>query len=83
MSMEFQTRKAYATDLTDEQWAIVEPLMPAAKTRSMAEGTMPGMVGRGHDAAQGQSGIHAGEKTLGRRTQQRLARPLSPQQQRL
>ena len=34
MSMEFQTRKAYATDLTDEQWAIVEPLMPAAKISS-------------------------------------------------
>ena len=33
MSMEFQTRKAYATDLTDEQWAVVEPLIPASKTR--------------------------------------------------
>ena len=30
--METATRKAYATDLTDEQWAIVEPLIPAAKT---------------------------------------------------
>jgi transposase len=25
-------RKAYATDLTDEQWAILDPLIPAAKT---------------------------------------------------
>jgi putative transposase len=25
-------RKAYATDLTDEQWAILEPLVPAGKT---------------------------------------------------
>src|SRR5438093_11654855 len=25
------TRKAYATDLTNEQWAILEPLIPAAK----------------------------------------------------
>jgi putative transposase len=25
------TRKAYATDLTDEQWAILQPLLPAAK----------------------------------------------------
>jgi putative transposase len=30
--METTTRKAYATDLTDGQWAIVEPLIPAAKT---------------------------------------------------
>lgn len=30
--METSTRKAYATDLTDEQWAIVEPLIPPAKT---------------------------------------------------
>ena len=25
------SRKAYLTDLTDEQWALVEPLLPAAK----------------------------------------------------
>jgi putative transposase len=30
--MQTTTRKAYATDLTDEQWAILEPLIPAAKT---------------------------------------------------
>ena len=29
--MQTQPRKAYATDLTDEQWAIVEPLVPPAK----------------------------------------------------
>lgn len=33
MSEKMQTRKAYPTDLTDEQWAIVEPLLPAAKNR--------------------------------------------------
>ncbi len=33
MSSELQTRKTYPTDLTDEQWAIVEPLIPAAKNR--------------------------------------------------
>ena len=33
MSSERRTRKAYPTDLTDEQWALVEPLLPAAKTR--------------------------------------------------
>ena len=25
------SRKAYATDMTDQQWAIIEPLTPAAK----------------------------------------------------
>jgi putative transposase len=29
--MDGQTRKAYPTDLTDEQWAILEPLIPPAK----------------------------------------------------
>jgi putative transposase len=29
--MQTQPRKAYATDLTDEQWAILEPLVPSAK----------------------------------------------------
>ena len=29
--MQTTTRKAYATDLTDEQWAILEPLVPPAK----------------------------------------------------
>lgn len=33
MSSESQTRKPYPTDLTDEQWPIVEPLIPAAKNR--------------------------------------------------
>lgn len=33
MSSEIQTRKPYPTDLTDEEWPIVEPLIPAAKTR--------------------------------------------------
>ncbi len=33
MSSELQTRNPYATDLSDEQWAIVEPLIPAAKIR--------------------------------------------------
>ena len=28
-----ETRRAYATDLTDEQWAIIQPLLPAAKNR--------------------------------------------------
>lgn len=27
-----QPRKAYSTDFTDEQWTIIEPLIPAAKT---------------------------------------------------
>ena len=30
--MQATPRKAYATDLTDEQWAILEPLIPPAKT---------------------------------------------------
>lgn len=30
--MQATPRKAYATDLTDEQWAILEPLVPPAKT---------------------------------------------------
>lgn len=29
--MQTQPRKAYSTDLTDEQWAILEPLVPPAK----------------------------------------------------
>jgi putative transposase len=29
--MQSNTRKAYPSDLTDEQWAILEPLIPAAK----------------------------------------------------
>lgn len=33
MSSEFQSRKAYSSDLTDGQWVIVEPLIPPAKTR--------------------------------------------------
>src|SRR2546422_11155287 len=28
-----QLRKKYPSDLTDEQWAIVEPLLPPAKQR--------------------------------------------------
>ena len=32
MSDTKSSRKAYATDLTDEQWAIVEPRIPPAKT---------------------------------------------------
>ena len=32
--MQATPRKAYATDLTDEQWAILEPLIPPAKTGS-------------------------------------------------
>jgi len=30
--MQAASRKAYATDLTDEQWAILQPLIPPAKT---------------------------------------------------
>lgn len=30
--MQATSRKAYATDLTDEQWTILEPLIPAAKS---------------------------------------------------
>jgi len=33
MSQEKQTRKPYPSDLTDEQWAILEPMIPAAQTR--------------------------------------------------
>ena len=33
MSSELPTRKAYPTDVTDEQWAIVASRIPAAKTR--------------------------------------------------
>jgi len=32
MSTTTNPRKAYATDLTDEQWAILEPLIPAPRT---------------------------------------------------
>jgi putative transposase len=32
MSSAITTRRAYPTDLTDAQWAIVEPLIPAPKT---------------------------------------------------
>ncbi len=32
MASECQTRKPYPTDLTDEQWVIVEPLIPGPKT---------------------------------------------------
>jgi putative transposase len=31
MSMEAQTRKQYPSDLTDEQWAILEPMIPPAR----------------------------------------------------
>jgi putative transposase len=33
MSNQPVSRKAYPSDLTDEQWAILEPLVPAACTR--------------------------------------------------
>lgn len=33
MASELQARKAYPTDLTDEQWAIIEPLLPSPKNR--------------------------------------------------
>ena len=33
MSNGLQTRNAYSTDLSDDQWAIIEPLIPAAKNR--------------------------------------------------
>jgi putative transposase len=33
MSNQTVTRKAYPSDLTDEQWAIVEPLVPPARTK--------------------------------------------------
>ena len=31
MAKENQTRKTYASDLTEAQWAIVEPMIPPAK----------------------------------------------------
>ena len=31
MVKEDQSRKKYTSDLTDEQWAIVEPMIPPAK----------------------------------------------------
>lgn len=34
MSTESQPRKVYSTDLNDEQWAIIEPLIPAPRTES-------------------------------------------------
>lgn len=34
MSSEYETRKAYATDLSDEQWVLVEPMIPAAKNNA-------------------------------------------------
>lgn len=33
MSLSTETRKAYPTDLTDEQWAIIEPKLPAPKNQ--------------------------------------------------
>src|SRR5512144_87328 len=33
MSNEERTRKPYPTDLTDEQWAIVEPMIPPPRTQ--------------------------------------------------
>jgi len=33
MSSGVQTRKPYPTDLTDEQWEMIEPLLPPARTR--------------------------------------------------
>ena len=30
--MSNETRKSYSSDLTDEQWVILEPLIPAAQT---------------------------------------------------
>lgn len=33
MSQATESRKAYSTDLTDEQWAIIEPLLPGPKTQ--------------------------------------------------
>jgi transposase len=33
MSNEGQTRKPYATDLTDEQWALLEPMIPPPRTQ--------------------------------------------------
>ena len=33
MSNETKSRKSYASDLSDEQWLIVQPLIPAPRTR--------------------------------------------------
>lgn len=33
MSSETAQRKSYSSDLTDEQWAVLEPMVPAARTR--------------------------------------------------
>ncbi|MEO8498350.1 MAG: transposase, partial [Planctomycetota bacterium] len=33
MSNETKSRRAYASDLSDEQWLIVEPSIPAALTQ--------------------------------------------------
>ncbi|MSR60328.1 MAG: transposase, partial [Planctomycetaceae bacterium] len=33
MLMESTQRKPYPSDLTDEQWAILEPLVPTARTQ--------------------------------------------------
>jgi len=33
MVSQFKSRESYSTDLTDEQWAIVEPLIPRARTQ--------------------------------------------------
>jgi len=33
MSKEQQARKPYPSDLTDEQWTILEPMIPAAQTQ--------------------------------------------------
>ena len=32
MSREYQSRKKYTSDLTDEQWTVVAPLLPPAKS---------------------------------------------------
>ncbi len=32
MLKELQPREAYRTDLTDDQWAILEPLIPPARS---------------------------------------------------
>ena len=44
MVQEGQVRKKYPSDLTDEQWAIVEPLLPPAKQSS--RGGRPRKVNR-------------------------------------
>jgi putative transposase len=35
MSNEFPSRKLYPSDLTDEQWAVLAPLIPSAQTRQV------------------------------------------------